>query len=373
MTTAQPLTISQTFSLPPSVTGVLEIDSQAIIHNYKTMTSFLGDTACVPVLKADAYGFGLQTIAPLLAHQGCNNFFVAHLEEALTLRNLLKQADIYVLSGVFRDTESLFVNQRLIPVLNDFDMLKRWVGHAQQLGTKLKCILHFDTGMHRLGFDHTDTTKLFESWSLLESLEIQMIMSHLASSPDKNDPMNHKQKLRFDALRQQLPDLPASLADTGGIYLGKDYHYDVARPGKGLFGLFKGTELKPCLTLLGQVLQVQSAAEGETVGYGGTITLTRSTRLATIGVGFADGYDRRLSNNGYALIQGYKAPILGRISMDYTVIDITDIPETLCYAGSWVELVNSQLDLDILAQSIGTISRELSTGFSSRLHRIYRS
>lgn len=368
----QPQLAPLTSPLPTHVTGLLEIDTQAILHNYKTLSSLLEGTTCASVLKADAYGFGLKTIAPLLAQHGCNSFFVAHLEEGLTLREILKDAEIYVLSGLLPETESLFVESKLVPVLNDFDMLKRWVKHAQFLGESLNCVLHFDTGMHRLGFDQKDTAKLFESWGLLESLKILFIMSHLASSHDSADPMNPKQMLRFNALRHHFPNCKASLADTGGIYLGLPYHYEIARPGKGLFGLFKAPGLKPCLTLLGQVLQVQLAPQGETIGYGGTHTLTRESRLATIGIGFADGYDRRLSNNGYALIQGFKAPIIGRISMDYTVIDITDIPESLCYPGSWVELISKSLDLDTLAHSIGTISRELSTGFSSRLHRVYR-
>lgn len=230
--------------------------------------------------------------------------------------------------------------------------------------------------MHRSGFDHKDLAELYESLDLLEGLTITCVMSHLASSHDQKSPLNTKQKTLFDAFRQYFPQTKASLADTGGIYLGEPYHYDVARPGKGLFGLFKTPEgappLVPCIKLYARILQVRTAPKGESVGYGATHTLSRKSKLATLGIGFADGYDRRFSNKAFAYIQGFKAPLMGRISMDYTVIDVTDVPESLCCAGEWVELINETFTLEHLADSIQTISRELSTGFGKRLPRVYR-
>ncbi len=372
----QPLLAVEPTSLPPHATGFLEIDTRAIAHNYQILQSLLSQTTCAAVLKADAYGLGIKAVAPVLMKQGCQSFFVAHLEEGLTLRNLLREPLIYVLSGFLPKTEGLFVENSLIPVLNDFEMVKSWAKESQKRERKLSCVLHFDTGMHRSGFDQRDFFKLFESLDLLEALEVQFVMSHLTSSHDPDHLMNIQQKASFDNLRRHFPNAKASLADTGGIYLGTSYHYDVARPGKGLFGLFTSPQeaalLQPCIKLLGRILQIRNAHKGETVGYGATHALTRDSKLATLGVGFADGYDRRLSNNAQVDIQGFKAPIVGRISMDYTVIDITDIPESLCHVGGWAELVNETLTLDNLAQSIGTISRELSTGFGQRLHRVYR-
>lgn len=367
----QPSVAPQQTPLPSHVTGVLQIDIQSIINNYLTLKAMVGRTACIPVVKANAYGFGLRQVAQALLGQGCNAFFVAHLEEGLELRQASPDAHIYILSGVLAGTESLFVDQRLTPVLNSFEMLNRWANHTHSINQKLDCVLHFDTGMHRLGFDSNDLSKLLESPQLLNDLNIQFIMSHLASSGDSSEPLNGKQNQAFELLRTHFPHTKASLADTGGIYLGKDYHYDVVRPGKGLFGLFNKPDLAPCVSLYGQVLQVHKAKERETVGYDGAHALTRDSRLATIGIGFADGYDRRLSNHGHVQIGEFKAPVVGRISMDYTVIDITDIPEALCYTGSWVEFIGPSNKLDLLAQCIGTISRELSTGFSSRLHRVY--
>jgi len=363
-------------SLPVHATGFIEIDTKAIAHNYKTLQLMMPQTICAAVLKANAYGFGIKAVAPVLRDQGCQAFFVAHLEEGLFLRDLLKEPQIYVLSGILPKTENLFVENSLIPVLNDFEMVKAWAKEAQNRGKKLSCALHFDTGMHRCGFDQKDVLTLLEELDVIKAFDVHFVMSHLTSSHDADHPMNSQQKASFDKLRLHFPNVKASLADTGGIYLGTSYHYDLARPGKGLFGLFlppkEAVPLQQCIKLLGRILQIRNAYKGETVGYGATHTLTRNCKLATLGVGFADGYNRRLSNNAHVTIQGHKAPVVGRISMDYTVVDITDIPESLCHVGGWAELVNETITLDKLAGSIDIISRELSTGFGHRLHRMYR-
>jgi alanine racemase len=369
------LTIEPT-PLPIHATGFLEIDTKAIAHNYRTLQSMLPQTTCAAVLKADAYGFGAKVVAPVLMGQGCQSFFVAHLEEGLLLRSLLKEPLLYVLSGFLPATEDLYIESSLIPILNDFEMVMNWAKAAHNRDKKLPCALHFDTGMHRSGFDKKDASKLLESLDSLEVLDIHFVMSHLTSSHDPTHPMNEQQKALFDTLRSHFPKVKASLADTGGIYLGTSYHYDLARPGKGLFGLFtppkKASALLPCVKLLGRILQIRTAHKGESVGYGATHSLTRDSKLATLGVGFADGYNRRLSNNAHVDIQGHKAPVVGRISMDYTVVDVTDIPESLCYVGEWAELVNETITLDTLAHSIDIISREFSTGFGHRLHRVYK-
>lgn len=364
-------------SLPSYLTGLLEIDTKAIAHNYKTFHGLLPHSICAAVLKADAYGFGIKAIAPVLEQTGCQHFFVAHLEEGITLRKLLKNPFIYVLSGLLPKTEDLFVENNLTPVLNDFGMVKEWAAEAQKRNQKLPCALHFDTGMHRSGLDNEDVDKLFRNLGLLQALDVQFVMSHLVTSHEPRDPLNEKQRILFDDLRKHFPQAKASLADTGGIYLGPSYHYDLARPGKGLFGLYTPPEdipaLQTCVKLSARILQIHTAPRGDSVGYDATHFLTRETKLATLGVGFADGYDRRLGNSTYVEIKGFKAPVIGRISMDYTVVDVTDIPESTCYVGGWAELVNETLTLDMLANSIGTISRELSTGFGQRMHRLYRS
>jgi alanine racemase len=343
--------------LPPHITSALEIDTKAIAHNYRILKQQLPYSICGGVLKADAYGFGINAVAPVLMGEGCQHFFVAHIDEGIFLRNLLKEPIIYVLSGLLPNTEKYFIEHSLTPILNDVEMVRNWTTEAQRQNKKLPCALHVDTGMRRNGFDRVDLNRLFKSPELLDAFNIHFIMSHLVSSHTPHDPLNDQQKELFNAIRQQLPQTKASLADTGGIYLDPAFHYDVIRTGKGLFGLYAPPKdhppLQSCLRFLGRILQVRTAYKGESVGYGATHTLTRNSKLATIGVGFADGYDLRLSNNAFAAFQQLKAPIIGRISMDYTVVDVTDIPESLCYVGGWAELVNQDITLDTLAHSTG--------------------
>lgn len=364
------------FPLPPHISSVLEVDTQLIARNYRILSQLVPHGVCGAVVKADAYGFGIKAVAPVLMQTGCQNFFVAHISEGIFLRSLLRHQNIYIFSGLLPQTEGYFVEHSLVPILNDFEMLKNWTRESEKLGRKLPCALHIDTGMRRNGFDRLDLENLLNAPELLKALDVHFIMSHLVSSHDPHDPLNKQQKELFDSIKQHFPQIKGSFADTGGIYLGPSFHYDFIRTGKGLFGLYTPPEgyepLHPCLRFLARILQIRTAHKGETVGYGATHTLTRDSKLATLGVGFADGYDLRLSNRAYALFQQLKAPVVGRISMDYTVIDVTDIPESLCYVGGWAELVNQEMSLDSLAQSIGTLSRELSTGFTSRVSRIYR-
>ncbi len=371
----QPLLVPKSDFLSPHVTSVFEVHTQAIVQNYKTLQSALPHATCGAVVKADAYGFGVATIAPLLENQGCQHFFVAHLEEGLFLRSVLKDPSIYVFSGLLPHTADLFIEHDLIPILNDFGMVQEWATEARKKGKKLPCGLHFDTGMRRNGFDSHDLAKLFENREILNAFELKLMMSHLVSSQASENPINEQQKHLFDDLRTRLPKTQYSLADTGGIYLGAPYHYDLVRSGKGLFGLYtppSGTPpLLPCVKVLGRILQIRHAHKGESVGYSATHTLTRASKLAVLGIGFADGYDRRLSNNAHVMIQGFPCPVVGRISMDYTVVDMTDVPEGLCHVGGWAELVNETLTLDTLAHRIGTISRELSTGLGQKLCRVY--
>ncbi len=368
--------LPQLMSLPPHLTGVLDIDTRAMARNYRALQATLSHSTCAAVLKADAYGFGMREVAPVLLQEGCQHFFVAHLEEGLALRSCLKDASIYVLSGLLPGTEGLVVDKALIPVLNDFGMVERWALEAYTQGRKLPCVLHIDTGMRRNGFDREDVRKLFDSLDILDSLEVTCVMSHLVSSHTPEDPLNGQQRALFESFRRHFPNTKASLADTGGIYLDPAFHYDLARAGKGLFGLYTPPAhtppLLPCLKMLARILQVRTAQKGESVGYGATHVLGRDSKLATLGVGFADGYDRRLSNNTHVDIQGFQAPVVGRISMDYTVVDVTDISDSACFEGGWAELVNDTLTLDALAQVCDTISRELSTRLGSRLHRLYR-
>lgn len=362
--------------IPPSVSGYLEIDLAAITDNYHALQSKLGSVACGAVVKADGYGFGAAQVSQKLAQKGCTYFFVAHLEEGLALRQVLPDSKIYVFSGLFPGTAKAFIDAQLIPVINNYVTLEEWLSYASVLNQSMPLVLHIDTGMSRIGMDRDDVKKMIENWPNFSCANIHFLMSHLACSENLSHPMNLQQLEQFQKIKEIFPRLKGSLASTEGIFLGSNYHFDIVRAGKGLFGLYQSPDstvvLKSCLTLKGRVVQIRTAFKGEFVGYGATCTLTRDSRLAVVGIGFADGYFRGLSNKGYMLIEGYTVPVLGRISMDYTVVDVTDIPESLLYRGMWADVFNSTLTLDESAKAIGTISREISTHFGQRLFRVYK-
>lgn len=363
--------------IPATEMGCLEIDLKSIGHNYEVMKSLAPHAEVSAVLKADGYGFGATPVGKFLESQGCHTFFVAHLDEAIALRQALKSAQIYVLTGVLPGTEEALVHHNLTPVLNHKGMWALWDQYAQKCNTPLPCAVHVDTGMHRLGFEIPEILNLMNDPQAFQHLQLELVMSHLACSQIPDHEMNEMQLKAFQQILPYFPKAKKSLADAGGLFLGSNYHFDIIRPGLGFFGMhprsLQGTNpFENVLTLWGKVIQVRHAPKGETVGYGASRTLDRPSRLATLGIGFADGLSRNLSNRGHVYVGPFQAPILGRISMDYTVVDVTDVPESLCYPGSWVQLVNERQTLDDLAHSINTISRELSIHLGARLWRVYQ-
>lgn len=358
--------------LPANVYSWLEIDLDQISKNYGTLKALAPTAECAAVVKCNAYGLGLGVVSQRLAQDGCRHFFVAHIDEGITLRQILPQATIYVLSGCPMGMEDDFVAHNLIPSVNDKLSLAQWTSWSHLRQKKPPIILHVDTGMNRIGFDRTDFLQLMEHKDNLSSLDVKLIASHLACSPDPTHSQNGSQRELFEALANTFPNTPKTLADTAGIYLGEAYHWDLVRPGKGIFGMFKapsGEELKQVFTLKARVVQTRDVQSGDVVGYGSGTVLTRKSTLATLGIGYGDGLDRRMANNGYVLFGEYEAPIIGALSMDYVTVDITDVPIDLCHLGSWAEITSPQHPLEDIAQNIGTISRELSTRLGSRVRR----
>jgi len=357
-------------TIPAAVCGVLSINLGAVASNYRTLSSHLKSGSIAAVLKADAYGLGLVPVGQTLASAGCQNFFVAHLEEALELRSHLNHANIYVLSGVLKGTESDFRHHNITPVLNDYEMTERWANQPHT--ASIPAVLHVDTGMNRNGFDGPDLKHLLQNASLLERLDVKYLMSHLACAPDPSHPLNTQQRETFEQLRRLFPGLKGSLADTAGLYLGPEYHYDLTRSGKGIVGMYEaptGPKLQNVATFQARVIQIREAKKGETVGYNANVTLEKDTRLAVLGVGFADGLDRRLSHGGSVMLGGHKAPIVGTLSMDYTVVDISHAPSV--QVGDWAEVFGDALSIQDVAHQIQTISREISTRLGKRLLRVY--
>jgi len=365
-----------TLPFKPTTPSALVIDLEALRHNYKALKGLTSPhTECAGIVKADGYGIGMERAAMTLYDEGCTHFFVAMGKEGQRLRTVIPtDAEIYVLSGLREEEERLYIECALTPVLNDLEQVKYWNRRAQELNCPLPAILHLDTGITRTGLKFEELYQL--GISHISNLEIKYVMSHLACAYDPTHGMNRQQLEFFDQWHRKFPIAPASLANSGGVFLGSAYHMDMIRPGLALYGSAPGykqaaTLLKPVVSFYGQVLQVGSMPKGYGVGYDSTFITSRPSRIATIGVGYGDGYLRSLSNKGVVYVAGHRVPIVGRISMDLLTIDVTDIPEDACKAGDWVEFMGHNIPLDEVAERAGTAPWEILTSLSKRAHRHY--
>ncbi len=334
------------------------------------------------MVKADAYGLGMAEVAPALARAGCKTFFVATLGEAAELRALLLDATIYVLGGLLKDTGPVYRALGLRPVLNSAAEVEEWAAFCSAVRAKLPAAIHIDSGMNRLGLSADEVASLASAKSLLGTFELTLLMSHLACADEPDHAKNETQRKTFDSLRAKLPKAPASLANSAGILLGRAYHYDLVRPGIALYGgkasRTGADRFAPVVKLSGRILQVRDVPAGETVGYGATRALKRPSRIATLAVGYADGFFRSLSvADGKQALQVYlgphPAPLLGRVSMDLITVDVTDVPEEHARRGAFVELIGKQIPAHHLAAHAGTIDYEVLTNLGARAKRRYTS
>lgn len=336
-----------------------------------------GDATSAGMVKANAYGLGVRRVAPALWQAGCRNFFTANMDGAAMLRALVPQARVHVLNGLLEGGEEDMAANGVIPVLNDLGQIERWSAWARRIGRALPAAIHIDTGMNRLGLPPYEVEALAARPELLEGLDVAHVMSHLACADEADHPMNRRQLDLFNKLRAMLPALPASFANSSGIFLGRDYHFDMVRPGYAVYGgnptPDAANPMAPVVTLRARIIQVREVGAGESVGYGGHFTAQRPTRVATIPVGYADGYLRSLSGQGSARIGDIEIPVIGRVSMDLVTLDISTVPDDKAVVGTWVELIWGSKMLDELARRAGTIGYELLTALGGRYPRVYRS
>ncbi|MBM3522377.1 MAG: alanine racemase [Alphaproteobacteria bacterium] len=354
--------------------AILDIDLGAIVANWLSLKARLAPgTDCAGVVKADAYGLGACRVAPALAAAGCRRFFVAHLGEALAIRPLLpRSASVYVLNGMLADEEPEFRAGGVYPVLNEPGQIERWAGYARRIGAELAAALHVDTGMSRLGLMPAEARSVAADPSSLRGLRLDYLMSHLARS-EEDVPMNGDQLAAFEAIRTLWPDHDASLANSSGIFLGPAYHMNLARPGAALYGINplpgKPNPQRPVATLTAPVLQIREIAPPRTVGYGATYVAARPTRVATIAIGYADGWLRGLSGRGQAAHRGRLLPFIGRVSMDLVTLDATTVPDLV--PGDRVELMGGMVPVDTVADAAGTNGYEILTRLGARFVRRY--
>ena len=345
-----------------ALSGELEVDLGAIVANWRALGARHPSGPVAGVVKANAYGLGAAPVAQALAEAGCRHFFVAQFAEGLALREALGHGPMVAVLGGF--PPGLDAGAGLTPVLNT----PRDVAAARAAGLT-GAILHVDTGMERLGLSAAELAAAGD----LSGLALRYVMTHLACADEPRHPLNAAQAARFAAACAGLPGLPRSFANSAGLFLGPAFASDLARPGCALYGLNPTPELPnpmhQVLRLTIPVLQVRKVPAGATVGYGATWTAPRDSRIATIAVGYADGYLRALSGQGLAIAAGRPVQLVGRISMDLTTLDVTDVPELA--QGDRVELIGPQQTPDAVAALAGTIGYEVLTSLGARYHRRY--
>lgn len=354
--------------------AVLTIDLGAICDNWRALRAMVGKATCAAVVKADAYGLGARQVAPALYRAGCRHFFVAHLDEGAALRPALPaDATIYVLHGAHPGAEADCAAHGLVPVLNSLPQVAAWQKLGVMQGKALPAVLQIDTGMARLGLAADELDQLAAVPAVLQGIALQFVMSHLASAEEQDNPANRAQRERFRAALARLPKARASLANSSGIFLGGDYHFDLVRPGAALYGVApvagRANPLRPAIRLQGKVLQLRTIEAGTPVGYAHTWTAARRSRIATVAVGYADGYLRSLSNRGHALCDGIRLPLVGNVSMDTLTLDVTDLPEGRLGEGTLVDLADPLNDVDAIAARAGTIGYEILTSLGARYAR----
>lgn len=354
----------------------LEVDLSALVRNWQLLKATHKGQDCAAVVKANAYGLGVESAAAALADAGCRHFFVATLGEAVELRQLLTSQFIYVFNGVQKGETTTFLEYNLIPVLNSLPQFERWEQAVAEIEAAPSA-LHVDTGMNRLGLSIDAAEKLAMEPERIARAQVRLLLSHLACGGEPPHPMNARQLERFQHIRQCFPTLPASLANSAGVFLDKHFHHDLARPGCALYGINphegRPNPMEHVATLSAPVLQLRTTREdNESVGYGGTATVPKGTRIATVAMGYADGFHRALAGTQVGgWFGGHKAPLLGRLSMDLITLDVTRIPDDLCQPGQRAHFICPQQDVNEVAHLARTIGYEIFTGLKARIRRSY--
>ena len=366
--------------------AILTIDLDALGANWRLLAARAAPAECGAAVKADAYGCGIEAAVPALARAGCRTFFVAHLSEGRRARAALTKSGhagrIFVLNGFHPDASSVsdYREHGLDAVIGSAEELAAWQNaRAGWSGDdRPVCALHVDTGMNRLGFPVDDARRL--SRSSLDGAGIAFVMSHLVSAEDPEDPINARQFALFDQARDgALGGFPASLSNSSGLFLPQAPVYDLVRPGYALYGgnptPGRPNPMRAVVSLQARILQLRDVPAGATAGYNGRWAATRPSRLATIGLGYADGIPiggSGIDGRGASVVvDGIPCPLVGRISMDLTIADVTDVPADQVRPDAMVEWLGPEIGVDALARTCGTIGYEILVNLGRRHRRHY--
>ena len=366
---------------PKSAPVRLTIDLGALADNWRALARRAAPGRCAAVVKANAYGTGVSEAAPALWGAGARVFFVAHFSEGIAARRVLPDgATIYALNGLESGADPAdYAGHRLAPVIGAEDELARWSAFAAKRGGPWPSALHLDTGMNRLGFESLASLRAaMEAHGARSGADL--LISHFVSSEVPEDPLNQAQIELFEAARAAFPDLPASITNSSGMFLSQSPVYDLARPGYALYGgnptLGRSNPMRPVVTLTAAIQQIRRIEAGQTCGYNAQWTARRPTRLATLLIGYADGLPRGAGATdarpgAEVAVAGRRAPLVGRVSMDLTIVDVTDLPEGAVRPGDRVELFGPTIGLDDFAARSGTIGYHLLTSLGPRFQRDY--
>ena len=355
----------------------LVVDLEALAGNYRILAA--SATAEVSgVVKANGYGLGATNVARALHAAGCRTFFTAFSREAVEVRRVLGDVEIFVLMPDVAADAHVMHGHRLIPCLFDRAGIDRWVASASTHGVPARAALHVETGIHRLGLGGEELDALLTGDTRRSGLQVALLMSHLACADEPSAPANRRQLERFRAIRDAFPGVRASLANSAATLLGAEYHFDLVRPGIALYGhdphyLHTAPRVRPVATLEARIGQIATVAPGESIGYGGVATCEVARRIGVVLAGYADGVPRSLYQPGRrfeAVVAGHRVPLFGTVSMDMITVDLSDVPEDAVASGAWVEIFGSNAPIERVAEQTGTIPYEILTGIGSRVERV---
>lgn len=359
---------------------LLTLDLGALVANWRALGARAG-TEAGAVVKADAYGIGIEPAVTALSRAGCRSFFVAHLSEAVRARAVAAEATIYVLNGLLPGQSAAFARHDLSPVLGSVAELQEWAAFRQGNGAVRPAALHVDSGMNRLGLAPDEALSLAGDGSeLVDAAGVGLLMTHFAASEDEGDPANARQIASFAGIAAAFPKLPASLMNSSGHFLRGCPAYQLTRPGYALYGgnptPGQPNPMQAVVSLQSRIIQLRDVESGTQVGYNGRWTAKRRSRLATICLGYADGYPRNASGTdtvpgGTALVGGVPCPFVGSVSMDLIILDVTEAPENAARRGEPVTLIGGALDLETVGAGAKTIGYEILTSLGRRHARRY--
>ena len=348
--------------------SILEISLKNISKNYRILLDLSKPSEIGAVVKANAYGCGIEHVGKLLSNIGCEFFFVAKLEEGIELRKHISYSKkIAIFDGYLEPNHSLWKEYNLIPVCNTVDQVK------QASKNNIIFMIHIDTGMNRLGLSITEANDLLLNKSKLNHKNLVLILSHFACSDNKLSKLNSIQIREFNKFNYYFPKIKRSISNSHGIFLGNEAKFDLTRPGIALYGYTNNEDYKlsPAVSLYSPILQIRHPNIGETVGYDASYKITKKSVIGTLGIGYADGLKRCINSRNLLRIGKYKVPILGRVSMDTIVVDLTEIPSEIINKLNHIPIIDSNYTLKEMAKDCSTVPYEIMTSFGSRIKRVY--